>query len=136
MLPKSFQEVITVASKTEYSVQLVFGLCFHSSTAKNVDHEEFWLAFLACLLLFRDLFSFRISCLIACHTAPCANVSCPKKWERQKRREEKRSKENSGCREDERSEDKKSYKDDKKKGKREISTASLNRRSLCKILAP
>ena len=27
----------------------------------------------------RDVFSFRFSCLIAYHTAPCANVSCPKK---------------------------------------------------------
>ena len=33
VFPKSFHEVITVASKTEYSVQLVIGLCFHSSTA-------------------------------------------------------------------------------------------------------
>ena len=36
--------MITVASKTEYSVQLVIGLCFHSCTTINVDHEEFWLA--------------------------------------------------------------------------------------------
>ena len=28
---------------------------------------------------FRDVFSFRFSCFIAYHTAPCANVSCPKK---------------------------------------------------------
>ena len=35
---------ITVASKTEYSVHLVFGLCFHSSTTMNVDHEELWLS--------------------------------------------------------------------------------------------
>ena len=36
-------------------------------------------ASLACLLLFRDPFSFRCSCLITYHMAPCANVSCQKK---------------------------------------------------------
>ena len=35
----------------------------------------------ACPLLFRDLFSFRFSCLITDHIALCANVSCPKKKE-------------------------------------------------------
>ena len=40
---------------------------------------------LTCPLLFRDLFSFRFSRLIACHTAPCANVSRPKKKKRKLR---------------------------------------------------
>ena len=40
MFPKSFQEVITVASKTEYSVQLVIGLCFHSSTALTLTTKS------------------------------------------------------------------------------------------------
>ena len=41
---EEFQEVITVASKTEYSVHLVFRLCFHSGITMNVDKEELWLA--------------------------------------------------------------------------------------------
>ena len=40
VFPKSFQEVITVASKTEYSVQLVIGLCFHSSTALTLTTKS------------------------------------------------------------------------------------------------
>ena len=55
---KSFQEVITVASKTENTVQLVIGLCFRSSAVKDVDHEALWLALFtrfACLECTRRL---------------------------------------------------------------------------------
>ena len=38
--------MISIASKTEITVQPVFGLCFHSSAIKNVDYEVLWLVLL------------------------------------------------------------------------------------------
>ena len=40
---KSFREVFKVVRQLEKTVQLVFGLGFHSSEMKSVDHEVLWL---------------------------------------------------------------------------------------------
>ena len=39
VVSKKFREGITVTEKNENTVQLVFGLGFHSSTIENDDHD-------------------------------------------------------------------------------------------------
>ena len=46
VVSKKFREGITVTEKNENTLQLVFGLGFHSSTIENDDHNAFLLALL------------------------------------------------------------------------------------------
>ena len=46
VVSKSSHEVITVAKKIEFTVQLGIGLCFRSSAIEHVGHEALWLVLL------------------------------------------------------------------------------------------